>query len=252
MMPTARADLQTPTFRPATPVPATKSEKDIPDRKQETVSPDDTQLNIPGFQVESGQYCPSQVVMKPIPPIFEDHSRAIKFQATQTQEGLIASPYLAAADITVRDILRRALGDWSAYGITDGHGKYIAMRVGYARKGPELPSVLSLAGVKVVAAEPVIVQAPTQTITSTAGIVCYPPERVDIRGLPGLLLRQGGESQGSSLPVNTLVWREGDMYWKLGAAMDSNSPYDLSELRMIAKDGLVQYDPLSKKWVEVH
>lgn len=58
-------------------------------------------------------YCRHEVVMNLIPPIFEEDSRAVEFPTIQTTEGLHATGLESAADgITVRDVLRRSLGDW--------------------------------------------------------------------------------------------------------------------------------------------
>lgn len=124
------------------------------------------------------------------------------------------------------------------------------MRVGHAREGPGLPSSLSLEGVLASVAQPVIVQAPTQTITSAVGITYFPPIGVNIRGFNGLLLQQESQSQSPALPVNVVIWREGNMYWKL-SGVEPGSPYDLAYLLAIARDGLIQYDPSSMGWTEV-
>ena len=264
--PAVKTGAQTPTVGPATvtvksqiatiaPTSTTGPQPPavVPTGSPVTIGTPDSPLDIPGFQIEAGKYCPHEVVLNPIPPIFEDHPGAIEFEALQTPEGAQASPEAAAGDITVRDLFRRALGDWLAFGIKDERGKYIAMRVGHPRRGSDLPSALSLEGVLASLAGAVTVRGPEQVITSPTGLTCFPPEMVEIREFPAISLRQEAEAPTAVLALNTVVWREGDMYWKLSAIAPGaqGGPYDLDYLLDTARNGLSQYDPISESWVEV-
>jgi hypothetical protein len=76
---------------------------------------------------------------------------------------------------------------------------------------------------------------------------------VEIREFPAISLRQEAEAPTAVLALNTVVWSEGDMYWKLSAIAPGaqGGPYDLDYLLDTARNGLSQYDPISESWVEV-
>jgi hypothetical protein len=226
-----------------------------------TVGP--AQFDIPGFEVELLPGWLQRVEMEPIPEVFEEHPTAVEFPGSATMEGTVAGGALAKAvgqSFPVRDGFPRPLGDLEAYAIKDEAGDWVATRLATPREGPGLPSAGALEAARVETAEPVFVTGPTVTyedVVSDTGIAHYPPLEVKVRGQRGLYLHQEiNEEQDpppTGLPVCTLVWREGDFYWRLSGICDSSSKgqYDLFHMLEVVNNSLVEYDAASGRWLEL-
>lgn len=198
--------------------------------------------------------------MEPIPEVFEDHPTLVTLPTTQTGEGNVASLALAEEvgdTFPVRDVSFRPPGDWLAYAIRDENGEWVATRLATPREGDGLPSLLALEAASAATAEPVTVMGPREPYEDNdSGIFYYPPLEVSVRGERGLYLHQRIEKDieppATGVPVCTLVWREGEVYWRLSGICDSSPQgrYDLFTL-MDAARTMVEYDAQSGQWVEL-
>jgi len=225
--------------------------------------------HIPGFEVELAEIVtkpPHEVVMEPIPEVFEEHPAVVTFPATQTGEGNVAGGgALAEAGVgdtfPVRDLGLRPLGDWLGYAIRNEEGAWVATRISFPREGPGEPALLALEAASAATAEPVRVSGPAERyVDINTLIVYYPPLEVKVRGQRGIYLHEGlepGEQLRPGLPVCTLLWRGGDVYWRLGGICASGSRgeydpfgYDLFSLLDVV-DYMLQYDPGTGRWIRL-
>ncbi|MCJ7811468.1 MAG: hypothetical protein MUP62_04695 [Dehalococcoidia bacterium] len=220
------------------------------------------EIQIPGFEVElkeivTGQ--PQRVVMEPIPDVFENHPAAVTFATTSTGEGNMADSALAeavGATFPVRNLGLRPLGDWLAYAIRNDENAWVATRLAMPREGPGLPALLALEAASASTAQPVRISGPDERHADiSSGIVFYPPLEVKVRGQPGIYLHQEVERVEplpSTLPVCTLIWREGDVYWRISGicATSPQGQYDLFSLLDMV-NYMYQYDPESGRWVRL-
>ena len=225
-------------------------------------------FQIPGFQVELAEIVtgpPHQVVMEPIPEVFEDDPAAVAFPATQTGEGRVADGALAEAvgdTFPVRDLGLRPLGDWLAYAIRDEKGAWVATRLAFPREGPGQPALLALEAASAATAEPVRISGPAERhVDIDTQVVYYPPLEVKVRGQRGIYLHQEMErveTPPPGLPVCTLLWREDNVYWRLSGICANGSrgqydpfSYDLFSLLDVV-DYMLQYDPGTGSWVRLN
>ena len=208
---------------------------------------------VEGFQFQLGKESTHRVRLGPIPEVFEDHPRAQEIPTQQTGEGQMAGgnlARLAGNQLPLRDIQRRQLGTWLGWTITDTSGRYSAMRLGYPRPDWKFPSNASIEGVVRSAVREAVVEGPNPEFKSW-GVSYFPPEIVSIRGFQGILLRQA-RNEGAVLPaVQTLVWREGDMYWMLRCWDLGDNYFTVEYLLEVARQGLVHWDTAAQTWVEV-
>lgn len=213
-----------------------------------------TQLNVPGFEIVLSPGQKQEIVLRPIPPVFEDDPAAVSFPVSHTQEGDMSVGSMAKAignSFPVRDLYCCRLGSKFGFALRDSSGGYVAIRAAMDRAGPGLPSWEALEGVRASAAEPVLIKAPTQTFTDIDGITYYPPESVQVIDHEGVYLQQEANGDATGLAVNTVVWREGDYYWRvIGIAPSSGGYLDRTTLLLVATDYLVQYEPATGHWLE--
>jgi hypothetical protein len=231
-----------------------------------TVPP--AEFHIPGFQVELVEIVtkpPHEVVMEPIPEVFEEHPAVVTFPATQTGEGRMADGALAKAvgdAFPVRNLGLRPLGDWLAYAIRSEKGAWVATRIAFPRESPGQPALLALEAASAATAGPVRISGPAERyVDIDTLVVYYPPLEVKVRGQRGIYLHQEMErveTPPPGLPVCTLVWREGDVYWRLSGICASGSrgeydpfSYDLFRLLDVV-DYMLQYDPGTGRWVRLN
>jgi len=230
-----------------------------------TVPP--AEFYVPGFQVELAEIVtkpPHEVVMEPIPEVFEEHPAVVTFPATQTGEGRMADGELAKAvgeTFPVRNLGLRPLGDWLAYAIRDEEGAWVATRLAFPREGSGQPAFLALEAASAATAEPVRISGPAERYVDTdTQVVYYPPLEVKVRGQRGIYLHQEMErveTPPAGLPVCTLVWREDDVYWRLSGICASGSggeydPFSNDLFRLLdVVDYMLQYDPGTGRWVRL-
>lgn len=232
------ASVTTPTVADAPPTPALA-----------------TPIAVPGFRVELGSCKPHRVVLDSIPPLLADHPRALEIPGARTSEGVMADGNLAKQigdKLTVRSSVRRLPGPWQAFTVLNESGQPIAMQLTHGQPDPTRPN-LEVVGVLTKIAGPVTVEGPIVKCSTSAKVSYFPPEVVDIRGYSGIMLSQQVEPGASAPAISTLVWREGDMYWKLtGSVPPDRPPYYTAELLLeIANMHLVQWDAVTQTWVEV-
>jgi len=212
-----------------------------------------TGLSVPGFEIVLSPGQKQEMVMKPIPPVFEDDPAAVSFAVSHTQEGDMSVGSMAKAignSFPVRDLYCCRLGSKFGFALRDSSGSYVAIRAAAERAGPGLPSWEALEGVRASAAEPVLIKAPAQTFTDIDGITYYPPESVQVLDHEGVYLQQEANGDATGLAVNTVVWREGDFYWRVtGVAPSSGGYLDRTTLLSVATDYLVQYEPATGEWM---
>jgi len=213
-----------------------------------------TGSDVPGFEIVLSPGQKQDIVMKPIPPVFEDDPAAVSFPVSHTQEGDMSVGSMAKTigdSFPVRDLYCCRLGSRFGYALRDSSGSYVAIRAADERAGPGLPSWEALEGVRASAAEPVVIKAPTQPFTDIDSITYYPPERVQVLDHEGVYLQQEAKADATGLAVNTVVWREGDFYWRvIGIAPSSGGYLDRTTLLSVATDYLVQYEPATGQWLE--
>ena len=211
-----------------------------------------TGLSVPGFEIVLSPGQKQEMVMKPIPPVFEDDPAAVSFAVSHTQEGDMSVGSMAKAignSFPVRDLYCCRLGSKFGFALRDSSGSYVAIRAAAERAGPGLPSWEALEGVRASAAEPVLIKAPTQTFTDIDGITYYPPESVQVLDHEGVYLEQEANGDATGVAVNTVVWREGDFYWRVtGVAPSSRGYLDRTTLLSVVTDYLIQYDPSIGDW----
>lgn len=214
-----------------------------------------TTIEVNGFRIQLGSCKRHRVTLNPISPVFEESPGAVSIPGEHTAHGINAAGNLArtiGSEMTVRDSARRLPGTWLAFAIRDEAGRYIAMRLAGERPGVGRPSQFELEGVRSEVAAPVTVEGPLERCADENNITHYRPVVVNIRGYTGILLSQEAGPQTQVPAINTLLWREGDMYWKLSGWDPPGRVYHTPALLLeIANIELRQWNPAAGSWLEV-
>jgi hypothetical protein len=139
-----------------------------------------------------------------------------------------------------------------AFAIDDERGNYVAILLGKESSSAEYPFRFAIEGVLGSYGRPAVVEAPTEKFTDDRGIVYFPPEVVDIRGYRGILLRQERVDRGGVPAMQTIVWLERNMYWKISGWDPQSAEYYTPEMLLeIANQHLVQWDHALSSWQPV-
>jgi len=111
------------------------------------------------------------------------------------------------------------------------------------------PATLMFDGVATELVGPVTIMGASQELTSPYGITCQAPQPVEIRGNPGWLLQQQA-ALGTLFPaVNTVIWQEDGVYWRIsGLDRSTGGDYTGDTLLQMAQKQIQQYDAKLARW----